>query len=43
MFSTAIATVEEMLESLPEEAQDCVVEHLPEYILELQDELRWDA
>ena len=43
MPSTAIATVEKMLESLPEEAQERVVEHLREYILDLQDELRWDA
>ena len=43
MPSTAIATIEKMLESLPEEVQERVVEHLREYILDLQDELRWDA
>jgi len=43
MPSTAIATVEKMLESLPEEVQERVVEHLREYILDLQDELQWDA
>lgn len=43
MSSTAIATVEKMLESLPEEMQERVVEHLREYILDLQDELQWDA
>ena len=43
MPSTAIATVEKMLESLPEEAQERVVEHLREYILDLQDELQWNA
>ena len=43
MASTAIATVEKMLESLPEEAQERVMEHLREYILDLQDELQWDA
>ncbi|MFQ6057920.1 MAG: hypothetical protein ACE5MB_03440 [Anaerolineae bacterium] len=32
-----------MLESLPEEVQERVVEHLREYILDLQDELQWDA
>ncbi|HEX30140.1 TPA: hypothetical protein ENG04_08680 [Candidatus Poribacteria bacterium] len=42
MPSTAIATVEKMLESLPEEMQERVVEHLREYILDLQDELQWD-
>ena len=43
MPSTAIATVEKMLESLPEEVQERVVEHLREYILDLQDELEWDV
>ena len=43
MPSTAIATVEKMLELLPEEAQERVVEHLREYILDLQDERQWDA
>ncbi len=31
-----------MMESLPEPAQNQVVEHLREYLLEMQDELRWD-
>ncbi|RME13362.1 MAG: hypothetical protein D6802_01690 [Ardenticatenia bacterium] len=43
MPSTAIVTVEKMLESLPEEMQERVVEHLREYILDLQDEIQWDA
>jgi hypothetical protein len=43
MASPAIATVEKMLESLPEEVQERVVEHLREYILNLKDELQWDA
>lgn len=43
MPSTTIATVEKMLETLPEEIQERVVEHLREYILDLQDELQWDA
>jgi hypothetical protein len=43
MSSEAIATLEKMLESLPEEVQERVVEHLREYILDLQDELQWDA
>ena len=42
MSSTAIATVIKMMESLPETAQDQVVEHLREYIEDLQDELQWD-
>lgn len=42
MSSTAIATVVKMLESLPETAQDQVVEHLRKYLVDLQDELVWD-
>jgi predicted ATPase len=43
MTSTAIATVTKMLESLPESVQDQVVEHLREYLADLQDELEWDG
>lgn len=42
MSSNAIATVIKMLESLPEDTQNRVVEHLREYILELEDEHKWD-
>ena len=42
MTSNAIATVTKMLESLPETVQDRVVEHLREYLANLQDELEWD-
>jgi hypothetical protein len=42
MSSPAIATVLTMMESLPEEAQDKVAEHLREYIQELHDEIKWD-
>jgi len=42
MSSTAIATVIKMLESLPEAVQDQVVDHLREYLADLQDELMWD-
>lgn len=42
MSSTAVATLVKMLESLPEPTQDHVVEHLREYIGEMQDELQWD-
>jgi hypothetical protein len=31
-----------MMESLPETAQNQVAAHLREYLLEIQDELRWD-
>lgn len=43
MSSTVIATALKMLESLPEPAQEEVVEHLREYIAERQDELEWDS
>jgi len=43
MSSPAITTVVKMLESLPEAMQDHVVEHLYEYLADLQDERQWDA
>ncbi|MBD2306602.1 hypothetical protein H6G17_13900 [Chroococcidiopsis sp. FACHB-1243] len=43
MFSEKIATIIQMIESLPETAQEKVIEHLREYIIELQDELEWDS
>ena len=43
MSSTAIATVIKIMESLPETAQDRVVEHLREYLEDLRDELQWDT
>jgi hypothetical protein len=42
MPSTAIATVTRMMETLPETAQGQVVEHLRDYIAEMQDEIQWD-
>ena len=42
MSTGAIETVTKMLESLPENAQDRVVEHLLEYMEALSDELRWN-
>jgi len=42
MSSNTITTLFKMMESLPEPVQDQVVEHLREYILDLQDELEWD-
>ena len=42
MSSPAIATVLTMIESLPEDIQDRVVEHLREYIQDLHEELKWD-
>lgn len=42
MSSETISTVIKMIESLPETAQERVVEHLREYIEDLRDELQWD-
>ncbi len=42
-MSTSMATIEKMLESLPEEARERVLEHIREYILDLQDELKWNG
>lgn len=43
MSPETISTVIKMIESLPETAQDRVVEHLREYIEDLRDELQWDS
>ena len=43
MASNAIATITRMMETLPEALQNQIVEHLREYIAELEDELRWEA
>jgi hypothetical protein len=43
MSSAAIATIVKMVESLPDELQEKVVEHIREYIADLEDEKRWDA
>jgi len=42
MSSPAITTVIKMMESLSEDAQDQVVEHLREYLEDLRDELQWN-
>jgi hypothetical protein len=42
MASAAIATVLKMMESLPEDAQDQVVEHLRGYLEEMKDNVKWD-
>ena len=42
MASLPIATLVKMMEDLPESAQAQVVDHLREYIAELQDEAAWD-
>lgn len=42
MVSAAIATVVKMMETLPEETQSQVVEHLREWLLDMEDEAAWD-
>jgi DNA-binding transcriptional regulator GbsR (MarR family) len=42
MLSPAINTVIKMSESLAEDKQDKIVEHLKEYIQDLQDEQKWN-
>lgn len=42
MSSLAISTVVQMMESLPEDVQNQIAEHLREYIQDLQDELQWE-
>ena len=42
MSSKAIATVVRMMESVPEDTQQQIVDHLREYIEDLRDEIRWD-
>ena len=42
MSSENIATVTKIMESLPEPLQQQVIEHLREYIENLQDEKEWD-
>jgi len=43
MSTMAVVTVTKMVESLPETLQNQVIDHLREYIEELQDELEWDC
>jgi glycerate-2-kinase len=42
MSSPEISTVIKIMESLPEDVQNRVLEHLREYLEDLQDELKWD-
>lgn len=42
MSSPAIATVVKMMENLPEATQQRVVEHLYEYLADIQDDIRWN-
>ncbi len=42
MSSEATITISKMLETLPDQLKDQVVEHLREYIEDLKDEARWN-
>lgn len=42
MVSPAITTIVKMMETLPEETQSQVVEHLREWLLDMEDEAMWD-
>jgi hypothetical protein len=42
MTSAPTMTIIKMLETLPEQLQGRVVEHVREYIEDLRDEFRWD-
>jgi DNA-binding transcriptional regulator GbsR (MarR family) len=42
MSSEAISTVIKMMESLPEDVQNQIAQHLHEYVQNLQDEIKWD-
>ena len=43
MSSPAITTIVKMVESLPDELQEQVAEHIWEYIADLEEEKRWDT
>lgn len=43
MSSTAITTIVKMVESLPDDLQEQVAQHIREFITDLEDEKRWDA
>jgi glycerate-2-kinase len=42
MSSPAITTIVKMVESLPDELQEQVVEHVRIYLAEIEEEKRWD-
>jgi hypothetical protein len=43
MSSPAITTIVKMVESLPDDLQEKVAEHIRDYVADLEDEQRWDA
>lgn len=42
MTTIQSVTIEKMLESLPREAQDRVLDHMRDFVADLQDELKWN-
>ncbi len=43
MSSAAITTIVKMVESLPDDLQEKVADHIRDYIADLADEQRWDT
>lgn len=43
MSSPAITTIVKMIESLPDDLQEKVAEHIREYIADLEDEKQWET
>lgn len=43
MSSEALTTIVKMVESLPNDLQERVVDHLREFIADLEDEARWQS
>ena len=43
MSSPTISTIVKMVESLPDDLQERVAEHLREFIADLEDEARWES
>jgi len=42
MSSPAVTTIIKMVESLPDDLQERVADHIRDYIADLEDEKRWD-
>jgi hypothetical protein len=43
MSSAAITTIVKMVESLPDDLQERVAEHIREYIADLEDAAKWES
>ncbi|HEY53958.1 MAG TPA: hypothetical protein G4N94_10920 [Caldilineae bacterium] len=43
MTTAAITTVTKMMETLPEPTQNQIVDHIRDYLAEIQDEKKWDT